>query len=174
MEDTHLTGESPTDLPPRTVRALTEYMTVLPDTGRARGADDLFIVVSESGSEYLVDRRESRCDCPDARHNLTPEEQCKHERRVRYATGETALPEWVNTDGVDPDLGAHTGSSPIRAATDGGITGGEGEVPVGSTKDQRDDAARLIEADREECGCTDHSDFPCFECYLAGRKELPE
>lgn len=31
------------------IRALTQYMTVLEDTGRVRGADDLFLVVSQSG-----------------------------------------------------------------------------------------------------------------------------
>ena len=35
----------------RTERALTQYLTVLADVGRTTGADDLFLVVSQSGSE---------------------------------------------------------------------------------------------------------------------------
>jgi len=52
----------------RDTRALTECMTVLPETGQARGAPDLFVVVSASGREYLVDTREDACNCPDAMH----------------------------------------------------------------------------------------------------------
>lgn len=37
-------------------RALTEYLTVLDDVGRARGAAELYLVVSRSGREYLADR----------------------------------------------------------------------------------------------------------------------
>lgn len=101
-------GQNPHDLPKRAVRALTEKMTVLPETGRAKGAADLYLVVSESGSEYLVDTREGRCDCPDAHYNLDPEERCKHESRVNYATGQMPIPEWVNVDAIDPLLGKHT------------------------------------------------------------------
>lgn len=54
--------ESDTDerIDSRTERALTRYLTVLPETGRAKGADGLSLVVSQSGSEYLVDSREGR------------------------------------------------------------------------------------------------------------------
>jgi predicted nucleic acid-binding Zn finger protein len=73
----------------RTERALTQYLTVLADVGRAKGADDLFLVVSQSGTEYLVDRREGRCTCPDHEHRGV---RCKHLRRVAFATGERAVP----------------------------------------------------------------------------------
>ena len=69
------------EVEPRTIRALTETLQVLPDTGRARGADGLYLVVSGSGNEYLVDLREGRCSCPDAEYNLDPDERCKHWRK---------------------------------------------------------------------------------------------
>ena len=71
----------------RTERALTQYLTVLADVGRAKGADDLFLVVSQSGTEYLVDRREGGCTCPDHEHRGV---RCKHLRRVAFA--ESASP----------------------------------------------------------------------------------
>ena len=88
----------------RDVRALTEYLTVLNDVGRVRGADGLYLVVSQSGSEYLVDSRTERCGCPDAKHR-DPEGGCKHVRRVAFATGDRSVP-GVDVD-VDPQLGAH-------------------------------------------------------------------
>lgn len=69
------------DVEPRTIRALTETLQVLPNTGRARGADGLYLVVSGSGNEYLVDLPGGRCSCPDAQYNLEPDERCKHWRK---------------------------------------------------------------------------------------------
>lgn len=176
MQRSNPTGENPTDLPKRAVRALTEKMTVLPETGRVKGADDLYLVVSESGSEYLVDTREGRCDCPDAHYNLESDERCKHERRVHYATGETAIPMWADTDAIDSHLGLQTARSPVRAVTDGGVVGEEAGESFESPEDTRDDAPALIEAEREECPngeewCPgpDGDSLPCFACF-----ELPE
>lgn len=172
MEANTLTGENPTDLPKRTVRALTEYMTVLPKTGRAKDANGLFLVVSESGSEYLVDSGESRCDCPDAEYNLEADEHCKHEQRVNYATGRTPIPAWVDTEAIDPQLGEQTSTSPVRAATDGGSTAKDSEETLDSPEISRDEGAGVIEADREECPngsqyCDGSGDevLPCFACY---------
>ena len=97
-------GQPPAGLDERDVRALTEYFTVLNDVGRVRGADGLYLVVSQSGSEYLVDYRTERCMCPDAEHR-NPEGGCKHVRRVAFATGDRSVPA-VDVD-VDPQLGAH-------------------------------------------------------------------
>ncbi|MXR51360.1 hypothetical protein GRX03_07055 [Halovenus sp. WSH3] len=69
---------------PRTLRALTEPMSVLPEMGRAKGAEDLYLVVSSSGKEYLVDARDWSCDCPDATHR---DVRCKHQRAVAIRTG---------------------------------------------------------------------------------------
>lgn len=102
----------------RDIRALTEYHSVLGETGRARGADDLYLVVSESGLEYLVDARLGSCECPDHRHR---EVRCKHIRRVAYAMGDRPVPVWIDTDAVDPQLGEHVDATPRVAATDGGV-----------------------------------------------------
>jgi len=90
----------------RDVAALTEYMTVLGDVGRARDADGLFLVVAESGHEYLVDAASGACECDDAFYR-DPDGGCKHVRRVAFATGRRAIPRWVDRDGVDPQLGIH-------------------------------------------------------------------
>jgi len=172
MQDSTFRGQNPSDLPKRAVRALTEKMTVLPETGRVRGADDLYLVVSESGSEYLVDTRDGRCDCPDAEYNLEPDERCKHERRVRYATGETPIPMWADTDAIDSHLGIQTARSPVRAATDGGIVDEE----AGESFESPESGAGAIEAQPEECPNGEEwcpgpgaDSLPCFACF-----ELPE
>ncbi len=79
----------------RTVRALTEVMTVLDSIGRARNADDLFLVNSGSGSEYLVDTRTGSCECKWKQFNSGKE--CKHQKRVAFATGERPIPQWWMT-----------------------------------------------------------------------------
>ena len=114
VEPTAMTTNEPNGnerIDSRTERALTQYLTVLADVGRAKGADDLFLVVSQSGTEYLVDRREGRCTCPDHEHRGV---RCKHLRRVAFATGARPVPDGV--DGVDSQLGMHvdgaTSSSP--------------------------------------------------------------
>jgi hypothetical protein len=108
-------GQEGTDLDERDVRALEQYLTVLPDTGRARGAADLYLVVSQSGKEYLVDTREGRCTCPDHEHRGV---RCKHQHRVAFATGARPVPD--GADDVDPQLGEHVDGSPRAVATDGG------------------------------------------------------
>ena len=116
--DTDATAVDTVGLEVRDVRALTEYLTILEDVGRVRGAENLFLVVSESGSEYLVDRRSSRCGCPDAEHR-DPDGGCKHVRRVAFATGARPVP--AGLQGVDPQLGAH-----VDVDLDGAADGGAG------------------------------------------------
>jgi len=151
MQTTSAERHDSNDLEQRDVRALTEYMTVLPVGG------DVYSVTTQSGSEYRVDAREGRCTCPDKQYNLEDGELCKHERRVRFATGQWAIPAWVDADGVDAQLGQHVEGTPKVAATDGGVT--LAEFTTGDT-------------DEDGCWCDDHS-FPCFDCYNAGRRDLP-
>lgn len=95
----------------RVARALTECMTAL------EIAPDLYTVIGENqGPEYTVDTRVGRCTCPDASYRLADDQQCKHELRVRYATGELEIPDWVDEDDIDPLLGQHVAPT----ATDGG------------------------------------------------------
>jgi len=101
------------DTEPRTVRALTEYHSVLDDVGPARGADGLYTVVSQSGKSYTVDET-GACTCPDASHNLDVDagELCKHARRCAFATGDRPIPADVAAVvDVDPDLGQHATAS---------------------------------------------------------------
>jgi hypothetical protein len=101
-----------TDLEKRTRRALEQYLTVVDDVDEAAGADDLYVVVSESGSQYCVDARGGSCTCPDAEHR-DPEGGCKHARRVAFATGADAIPAAADPDAVDEQLGAHV-DGPVR------------------------------------------------------------
>lgn len=90
----------------RIVRALTECMTAL------EIAPDLYSVIGENqGPEYTVDTRVGRCTCPDATYRLEDDQSCKHELRVRYATGEFEIPDWVDEDDIDPLLGMHLSST---------------------------------------------------------------
>ena len=125
---THETHDhEPVELNDRTERALTQYLTVLDDVGRVKGAEDLYLVVSESGKEYTVDTRGGRCECPDHRHRGV---ECKHLKRVAFATGERPVP--ADVEGVDPQLGDHVEGGPEVVATDGGAVrpAGRARVPV--------------------------------------------
>jgi len=136
-------------------RALTEYLTVLPDQGDARNTPGMALVVSESGSEYLVDVRDSACTCPDAEYR---DVRCKHIRRARFATGADAIPAAAAAQlDVDPDLGEHC-DDPLRfAAADGGII----KAP--------DDGVVLDDEPDDECACGDLPDgVPCFDCFQDG------
>jgi len=104
-------AEAP-DVDERDVRALTQYLTVLEGLGRARGADGLYEVVSQSGKEYLVDADAGVCECPDFEYRGV---RCKHLRRVDFATGRRPLPEGIDPADVDEALGAHV----QEAETDG-------------------------------------------------------
>ncbi|MFC6823494.1 hypothetical protein [Halopelagius fulvigenes] len=153
-----------TDPEPRDVRAVTEYMTVLPNGPRVEDADDLYCVVSQSGGEYTVDARTGACDCPDATHNLD-DELCKHARRVAIIRGERPFPAVPVAD-VDDQIGIHvrggltlatlTGSdTPRRLVADGGRV--EPREPL--TPGERP----------PECDCSPYAEeLPCFPCYRAG------
>lgn len=94
------------EIEPRDVRALTEYMTVLENEGIAKGAPGLYAVISQSGSQYIVDARTGACQCPDFQR-FTPRGGCKHVRRVAFATGQRDVPTGIDAGDIDPDLGRH-------------------------------------------------------------------
>lgn len=108
----------------RDVRALTEKMTVIDYNEHG---PDMYGVVSASGNHYTVDTRHESCDCADARHR---DIRCKHQRRVAFATGERAIPSWVDMDAVDPLLGEQV-DGPRVAATDGGMFRESREMEIG-------------------------------------------
>lgn len=139
-----------TDLEKRDVRALTEHMTVLFVGG------NIYKVLTESGTSYRVDALEGRCTCPDKQYNLEDGGLCKHERRVRFATGERAIPAWVNADAVDPLLGEHIDGTPRAAIT--------GTIEVGDVSGQS-----LEEARPADCGCwSADQGLPCWPCWRDG------
>lgn len=153
------TTNDSTDLDERDVRALEQYLTVLEDYDRARDSDDLYMVVSESGEEYLVDARAEACECPDFEYRA-PSGGCKHVRRVAFATGAREIPASVDRDAVDDQLGLHvTDGEPRIVATDGGVITADGDA-VQDDVDERPD----------DCDCApwmahDHVGLPCFECW---------
>jgi len=134
----------------RAVRALTEHMSVLPESA------DLFTVVGEHGSTYTVDVRDGVCECPDSVHRGAT---CKHQLRALVATGRLAVPAWINRDAVDELLGAHVAATPRFVAADGG------EVLAEDT-DEADETA----AERpDDCVCEGPDDVcVCLPCYMAG------
>ena len=156
-----------TDLEPRDVRALTQYLTVLEDVGRARHAADLYLVVSESGREYLVDARTDTCECPDHAHRGV---LCKHARRVAFATGARAIPAWINPTDVDAHLGMHVAGTPRVVVTDGGRALPH-DVAEQVTDDEiaaREERAKAIERPAD-CACWDtEAGLPCWPCFRDG------
>lgn len=135
---------------PRDLRALTEYLTVLDDVGRVRGADGLYLVVSQSGKEYLFDAHEGACECPDAQYRGV---RCKHVRRVEFATGNRAILGSVDPSSIDEQIGLHVAGTPRVAVADGGTL---------SKAENRPD----------DCDCApSFEDLPCWPCYRDGFHE---
>jgi len=95
-------GSVQPDVEPRTIRAATEYMTVIED------APAMFSVTTQSGSEYTVDLREPACTCPDYDYRDDVEE-CKHIRRVRLEVGQ------IDVEELDAEL-ERTTSELLRSA----------------------------------------------------------
>jgi len=158
-----------TDPEPRTERALTEAMTVLPEGG------DVYTVVGENqNGEYQVDAREGRCTCPDHRHRGV---ECKHQRRVAFATGAQPIPAGV--EGVDSLLGAQTDETPLRAVSDGGVTDDDTN-PINEVLPPAEEAFPTDEREGEErpadCDCWNADrELPCWPCYREGfRSQNPE
>lgn len=83
------------DLAARDKRAIEEEMTVMQHIGDARGDDDLFLVVSQSGREYLVDVRAGTCTCPDHQERGA---HCKHLRRTTMEAGMRPIPALAISD----------------------------------------------------------------------------
>ena len=152
------TADAPTTIDRRDADALTRTMTVLDDVDAGddelpavAGARDRYLVVSDSGREYVVDARRGRCSCPDHEYRNT---RCIHLRRVAFATGERELPNWADDDAVDDALGQHV----QRVATDGGTI----------DDDQRDPVVDGIETDLSETPTLDEGETATIEVTLDG------
>ncbi len=155
------------DLPDRTEDALTEVMSVLDDIGIARGAPDLYLVVSSSGSTYLVDTHQETCECPDDEYR---EVTCKHRRRVAFATGERPIPGWVRRERLDDNLGEHVAGEPRFSATDGGVA--QARFDDGDLTDPEDDpfAVHSDDEDRTKRAKRENMDISFLE--KPGRYEV--
>ncbi|MDQ2072829.1 hypothetical protein RBH20_09810 [Haloarcula sp. H-GB4] len=171
------TAPSTDSIADRTRRALEQYLTVTPDVGQARGAEGIALVTSQSGSEYIVDTLEGRCECRDAEYR---DVVCKHIRRARFAMGLDAIPaDAVAACDVDPDLGQHCDAELRVAAADGGIiiAGDDGEILDGDDEDVVDLSEEYDEAPlagtciagHERCAGISgmfFGEFPCANCWL--------
>ena len=91
------------DLSEREVRALTEYLTVIPH------APDVYVVVSGSGKSHTVDARDGACTCRDAQYR---DRTCKHQFRAEFETGARTIPAWVDRDRIPRDFSAHVDADP--------------------------------------------------------------
>ncbi|WP_255170058.1 hypothetical protein [Natrononativus amylolyticus] len=90
-------------------RAITEIMTVMDNVGTVRNVPGLYEVTSASGKTYLVDTISGACECPDSVYR---QHQCKHYRRVAFATGTREIPMWIDPDDADAQLGEHVSGKP--------------------------------------------------------------
>lgn len=133
------------ELDDRDVKALTQYLTVVP----IDDADGLYEVTSQSGKEYIVDLQLGACECPDFGHRQ-PSDGCKHVRRVAFETGARELPAWVDREALPSDFRAHVDHDDQDPDAPGACAlatdGGQEETP------------------REECWCAEY-DCPCFEHF---------
>lgn len=129
----------PTELTDRAIRALLTSMTVIDNCGDVRGAEGMFEVTTDSGSEYIVDLETESCTCPDHEYRGV---RCKHIRRVEFEIGVAAIPGDVNLQALDDQLGEHvTEGEPRIVMTDGGMQALEGcaDAPTADGGDPRDD-----------------------------------
>jgi len=100
--------------------------------------------------QYLVTVQDGlpvRCECP-ADENY--EGACKHRAAVAIRR---PLLDAVQT---------------AQLVADGGVTSGPSDAT-------RDSAESDSEPDRDECSCASlPGEFPCWECYRTGRRDLPK
>ncbi|MHC3439576.1 hypothetical protein ACYJ1Y_16160 [Natrialbaceae archaeon A-gly3] len=118
-------AEERTDVDPRTHRAVTEHITLLEDAPEVTGADGMYLAVSHSGENHVVDVRGGACECSDWVYR-EPEGGCKHLRRAAIVRGEAEVPAAIDPDDIDPQLGIHiddgVSTDDQAIAADGGTT----------------------------------------------------
>ncbi|WP_049979626.1 SWIM zinc finger family protein [Halolamina rubra] len=123
--------------------------------------DHSYLVGVEDRDGLLVP---AECECPADKYN--EEYDCKHKVALATIGGPVVLQAAVDYSTPTQDtegIGSKTLAERVRA--DGGV------IP----KERREEAGGVIDDEREECDCSKLSGgFPCFDCYLAGEKELPD
>lgn len=162
------------DLDDRDVRALTEELTVRDSVGHVKDADDMYLVVGESGNEYTVDLRSRVCDGPD--FNYRDEvDRCKHIRACEFATGKRPIPAWVDRGAINNSLGAHIDAAPTFEADADTDTGASADTGRALT----DGGMAAMETEGADC---DHPDCQrgmdverpilCFPCWKQRQDQL--
>jgi hypothetical protein len=123
--------------------------------------DHSYLIGIEDRDGLLVP---SECECPADEYN--EEYDCKHKVALATVGGPVVLQAAVDCPTPTVDGGETTRQTlEDRLRADGGAT------------TERSDAGPLPldTKEPEECDCGELSDdFPCFECYITGLKELPE
>jgi predicted nucleic acid-binding Zn finger protein len=112
MSRTYSTGlktlQERTGLDKRTIRALTEYISVLHNVKETSNQEE-FLVVGENGGTYIVNNETKQCSCPDYLHNLpyNGRKHCKHIERVQFATGNKPIPREFPDRKLNNQIGIH-------------------------------------------------------------------
>ena len=157
----------------RDQRALEQYLTVLDDVGRAKDVPGQYLVVSQSGEQYLVDSHLPACECADFEYR-SPAGGCKHIRRAAFATGERAIPAGIDQDAIDDQLGEHVDGEVHTAPDRDGCADSAGSTLAVRT----DGGVATIDATTQEptdadCDCAGLPDgVPCFECFRTEEAEF--
>ncbi|WP_245998617.1 hypothetical protein [Halalkalicoccus subterraneus] len=131
---------------------------------RHAGDTGEYNVYSQSGSVYRVDLIGESCSCPDQEYN-TPEDGCKHLRRVEMEIGQREVPDLEEETDVEMMIDARTDQQAAETdqevATDGGAVV---EKPTQGT-----DEARITGPWTEPA---DQGGANYWECSGCGRESL--
>lgn len=125
-------------------------------------ADHSYLVGIEARDGLLVP---SECECPADKFN--EEYDCKHKVALATIAGPLVLQTAV--DCPNPEVNTERSNSSTlaeRLRADGGVV----------SEDVTGDPPALDEVNPEECDCDDlpNDGLSCADCYIDGRKELPE
>ncbi|ELZ01578.1 hypothetical protein C480_17872 [Natrialba aegyptia DSM 13077] len=152
----------------REAKALTEIMTVLGDLPAVQDDSDRYSVTTESGREYHVHVVDGTChkkngeECPDQEYNLDDDDVCKHVHRARYAVGLKEIPEWIDEDAVDDDLGAFVPTKHESSAADADAHTDAKVVADGGAVARSADDAEILEPESDDPW---KGPFPEFDKY---------
>ena len=153
-------------------RALEQYLTVLDDVGRVRDVPGQYLVVSESGEQYVVDTHLPACECADFEYR-SPAGGCKHIRRVSFATGERSVPADVDRTAIDDQLGEHVNGEVHTATGRDGCADSAGSTLAVRTDGGVATIDATTQEPTDECDCAGLPDgVPCFECFRTEEAEF--
>jgi len=122
--------------------------------------DDHSYIVGVEEHEGLIIPAECGCKADKFREDY----DCKHKVALATVGGPIVLQAAVDCPitGDSENTTSQTLNDKLRP--DGGAV----------TDETTNDPKPLNASKHEDCNCTEYSNFPCFECYLDGQKELPK